>query len=95
MSDDPFNYLTTELFDDLYVHCNSIIDGDNIRNIEKNQLFVYLCKMGNGLTDELLKVIYIHRHARNTFLQNAHPKENKAVVIVDSTYIYIDKIWKL
>lgn len=60
LSDDDFTYLTTlskEQFDDLFTYCNPVFN-DHMRNVTKQNLFIFLCKLRHGFTDEFLKILF-------------------------------------
>ncbi|KAL1488612.1 hypothetical protein ABEB36_014415 [Hypothenemus hampei] len=64
-SDDEFSAISPisrDQFQDLYIHCVPVsVQEGNVhknRNISKKNLLTFLCKMKQGLSDDLLRVIF-------------------------------------
>lgn len=60
-SDDEFKYLTSltkAQFNELYEYCDPIRVQGGARYIKKIHLITFLCKLRQGITDELLKMIF-------------------------------------
>ena len=61
LTEDNSTYLTSltkTQFDNLHTYCDPIRDNNQLRTVSKEYLMIFLCKMRNEMSDELLKILF-------------------------------------
>ena len=56
-----FPPISKEQFDDIHRFCGPVLEENIFRSVSKKDLFLFLSKMRQGLSDEFLKVIFDYR----------------------------------